>query len=94
MDANSQDGTKKEYTTPRWVQVWFLKRSRDTWKQKYKQLKADAKRLKNRANDATRSREGWRRQVQELKAENAALREQAALKKYGPVAAARDRATA
>ena len=44
---------------------------------------ADAKRLKNRVNDVTRSRESWRKQVEELEAQNAALREQAALKKSG-----------
>ncbi|HZK82268.1 MAG TPA: hypothetical protein VFC46_14400 [Humisphaera sp.] len=82
MDASSQDGKKKEYITVHRVQAWFLGRSRDNWKQEHKKLKANAKRLKNRVNDVTRSRES--RQVGELKAENAALREQAALKKYGP----------
>lgn len=81
MDASSQDGKKKEYVTVHRVQAWFLGRSRDNWKQKYKKVKAHAKRLQNRVNDVTRSRESWRRQVEELKAENAALREQAALKK-------------
>lgn len=84
MDASiGQDGREKEYVTPRWVQAWFLKRSRDKWKQKYVKLKSDEKRLKNRVNDVTRSRESWRKRVEELEAENAALREQAALKKSG-----------
>lgn len=83
MDAMSQDGNKKQYTTPQRVQVWFLGRSREKWKKKYKQLKAEAKRLQNRVNDVTRSRQSWRSQVQELQAEVAALREQAALKKDG-----------
>jgi chromosome segregation ATPase len=94
MDATSQDGNKKAYTTAHRVQAWFLGRSRDNWRQKYKQLKADAKRLKNRVNDVNRSRESWRKRVAELERENAALREQAALKKYGPDSAARDRAAA
>jgi len=81
MDAISQDGPKREYTTPRWVQVWFLGRSRDNWKRKYMRLKAQAKRLQNQVNDVSRSRESWRKQVQELEARNAALQEQAALKK-------------
>jgi hypothetical protein len=51
---------KAAYTTPRWVQVWFLRRSRDNWKRKYMELKADAKRLQNRVNDVTKSRERWR----------------------------------
>lgn len=91
MDATSQDG-KKKYTTIHRVQAWFLQRSRDNWKQKYKDLKIRAKRLQNRVNDVSRSREGWRKRVEELEAQNAVLRE-AALKKYGPGAAARDRAT-
>jgi len=89
MEATSQEGTRK-YSTPRWVQAWFLQRSRNNWKQKYQRLKADAKRLRNHVNDAVRSREKWReqaeqenRRVKELEAENAALREQAALKKEG-----------
>jgi uncharacterized protein YlxW (UPF0749 family) len=83
MDAISQDGDKKKYTTPQRVQVWFLGRSRDNWKRKYMELKAKAKRLQNHVNDATRSRESWRQQVRELEAQNAALRKQAALKKSG-----------
>ena len=90
MDATSQGGHGK-YTTPRWVQVWFLRRSRDNWKRKYQRLKEDAKRLQNRVNDVTHSREKWREQAEredrrakELEARNAALQEQqAALKKEG-----------
>jgi len=81
---------KRSYSTPRWVQVWFLRRSRDNWKRKSKELRTKAKRLQNCVNDVTRSREKWREQtkqtdqrVKELEAENAALREQAALKKDG-----------
>lgn len=82
MDACvSQDGGKKRFTTPRWVQVWFLQRSRDNWKKKYQELKAESKRLLNRVNDVSKSREKWRQQVEQLEAENAALRKQAALKK-------------
>ncbi len=89
MDAISQDGDKKKYPTPRWVQVWFLQRSRDNWKKKYKELKFEAKRMRNRVKDVTDSRENWRGQteqqeqrINELEAENAALREQVAKKKY------------
>jgi len=91
MDVREQDG-KVKYTTPRWVQAWFLGRSRDRWKQKYKDLKVEAKRLQNRVNDVTKSREKWRdeaerlrERVQELEAQTAALQQQdAALKKDGP----------
>jgi SMC interacting uncharacterized protein involved in chromosome segregation len=86
-----QDG-KPKYKTPRWVQVWFLGRSRDGWKRKYQELKEDAKRLQNRVNDVTKSRAQWReeaeqlsRRIQELEAQNAALQERAAAsKKDGP----------
>jgi predicted nuclease with TOPRIM domain len=83
MDAKIQEGGKRRYTTPSWVQAWFLGRSRDNWKAKYKGLKTEAKRLKNRVEDARRSREMWEQRAKKLEAENAALREQAALKKSG-----------
>jgi uncharacterized protein YlxW (UPF0749 family) len=82
MDAIGQDGKQTKYKTARWVQVWFLGRSRDNWKRKYKELKTQAKRLKNQVNDVTRSRQRWRRRAEDLEKENAALRE-AALKKDG-----------
>ena len=89
MEPTSHDD--KQYTTPRWVQKWFLQRSRDNWKRKYMKLKSDAKRDQNRANDATKSRKKWRgktkeleQRVRELEAQNALLQEQlAALKKGG-----------
>lgn len=83
MDAKTREGGKRSYTTPSWVQAWFLGRSRDNWKAKYKQLKVEAKRLQNRVNDVSASRRKWRERAEELEAENAALQEQAALKKYG-----------
>jgi SMC interacting uncharacterized protein involved in chromosome segregation len=92
MDVLEQQDSKVKYTTPRWVQAWFLGRSRDRWKQKYKELKVEAKRLQNRVNDVTKSREKWRseaqqlhQRAQELETQTAALQEQvAALKKDGP----------
>ena len=78
---SGRDGNTRSYTTPRWVQVWFLRRSRDNWKKKHRALKAERKRLLNRVSDVTRSREKWRQRAGRLEAENAALREQAALKK-------------
>jgi len=91
MNAASQDDTKVAYTTPRWVQVWFLRRSRDNWKEKYMKLKTDAKRLQNRVNDVNKSREKWRgdsqeleQRIRELESRNAILQQQVeALKKDG-----------
>jgi len=90
MSTTGQEDRPK-YTTPARVQAWFLHRSRETWKKKYKDLKSHAKRLQNRVNDVTKSREHWRQErdslaerVRELEADNAALQEQvAALKKDG-----------
>ncbi len=91
MKTAGQEDTKVAYTTPRWVQAWFLRRSRDNWKAKYVELKTDSKRLQNRVNDVSKSREKWREEtkqleerVSKLETENAALQEQlAALKKDG-----------
>jgi hypothetical protein len=79
-DVRGSEQNEAEYTTPRWVQVWFLRKSRRLWKSKYRALKVECKRLQNRVNDTTKSREKWRddakefaRRVRELEAENAAL---------------------
>ena len=90
MDATKQDD--REFSSPPWAQRWFLKRSRDLWKQKYMGVKADVKRQANRVNDVTKSRDKWRAQYEEaqqqlktLKDENNALQQQLAdLKKIGP----------
>lgn len=95
MEAANLEQSKGTYKTSHRVQAWFLGKSRQRWKQKYKKLKVDNKRLKNRVADVTKSREKWRqqaeelsRQVQELQAKTAALQEQdAAKKKYGPPSA-------
>jgi chromosome segregation ATPase len=98
MDVQDQQDGKVKYKTPRWVQAWFLSRSRARWKQKYRDLKAEAKRLQNRVNDVTKSREEWRdearqlsRRVQELETQYARMQEQvaAASKKNGPDAGCR-----
>jgi hypothetical protein len=91
MATTSPDAHSVDYQSPPWAQRWFLKRSRDNWKEKYMALKSDAKRLENRVTDVTKSRAKWCAQtkhlaerVQTLEAENAALQEQlAALKKDG-----------
>lgn len=92
MDATQQ--VDRPYASPSWAQRWFLKRSRDLWKQKYMGVKAEVKKQTNRANDVAKSREKWRAQTEQLqeeleaqKAENAALQQQLAdLKKTGAAA--------
>jgi septal ring factor EnvC (AmiA/AmiB activator) len=91
MKTTGQDDEKVAYKTPRWVQVWFLQRSRNNWKKKYMKLKTDMKRVQNRVNDVSKSREKWHgdsqeleQRVRELDARNTALQEQLeALKKDG-----------
>ena len=82
MQTDSKD-KQREYSTPARVQAWFLQRSRDNWKHKYMDVKADAKRLQNCVNDVSKSREHWRQQteqltrrVKELEAANAELQRQ------------------
>jgi septal ring factor EnvC (AmiA/AmiB activator) len=83
MDASTVEAPKAEYTTPHRVQAWFLGRSRDRWKEKYMDLKAEAGRLERRVADVTKSREKWRheaqelrRRIQELEVQTVALQEQ------------------
>lgn len=97
MDVPVQQDGKVKYTTPAYVQAWFLGRSRQRWKQKYKDLKIEEKRLQNQVNDTRKSREKWRKEAEELQdrvleleAQTASLQTQtAALKKDGPGAAPR-----
>ncbi len=83
MDGDEQDRGTAAYKSPRHAQVWFLARSRRTWKKKYMELKVQQKRLLNRVRDVTKSREKWQGEaradsarVQELEAENAALKKE------------------
>lgn len=88
-----------EYSTPRWVQVWFLKRSRDSWKRKALARKGELKRWKNCAADVSKSRDRWRaeaerlrQQAKELEKDKVPLSHQsAAKKKDGPGALAGSR---
>jgi hypothetical protein len=80
--VNSSDQDRKPaYTTSKQVQAWFLRRSRDRWKQKYADLKAQCKRDRQRVADMDRSRAQWRdraeraaRDLEGLQAENDRLR--------------------
>jgi chromosome segregation ATPase len=84
MDAavNSSDqDSKPAYTTSKQVQAWFLRRSRDLWKTKYADLKAEFKRARQRVADMDRSRAQWRDRaeraaadLERLQTENARLR--------------------
>lgn len=67
---------KPAYRSPKHAQVWFLRRSRDLWKNKYRGLKALAKRLQNRVNDVTKSRQLWRDRAEDAEARLADLQRQ------------------
>jgi SMC interacting uncharacterized protein involved in chromosome segregation len=92
MDVSTEKAPKAEYTTSYRIQAWFLGQSRDRWKRKYMDLKAEVGRLQRRVADMAKSREKWRddtkelrQRVQELEAQTVALQEQtAALKKDRP----------
>jgi hypothetical protein len=80
---NSKQGVanKKSYLSPHHAQVWFLRRSRDGWKNKYAILKKGEKRLENRVRDVTKSRDRWASQsamnaarLKEVEIENEALK--------------------
>jgi glutamate-1-semialdehyde aminotransferase len=80
MDASDAGtgGERRAYTTPKQVQAWFLRKSRDLWKAKCQRRRAEARRLARQVADVTKSREKWRRRAEGLEAEVAALREQRA----------------
>ena len=66
--------------------VWFFKKSRNNWKDKYQSLKANLKGLKNQLAAVTRSRQRWRteaglaaRRVDALEAELAEVRSRVAV---------------
>ena len=87
-DVMEDTAERVGYTTPFRVQAWFLRRSRDKWKQKAKARKEQSKRWENRAADVSKSRERWRgeaeqlrQRVEELESQNAALSNQAAAEK-------------
>jgi predicted nucleic acid-binding Zn-ribbon protein len=62
-----------QYKTPKRVQAWFLQKSRNRWRRKYRELKQEQKRLRNCVADVSKSREKWRQEVQELRERNKQL---------------------
>ncbi len=78
MDATTSQVEPSVYTTSKQVQAWFLKRSRDLWKQKYGGLKVEIKRLKQRVADVGASRDGWRDEADTARREARELRAQIA----------------
>jgi hypothetical protein len=81
MDMDATIGTSPQdkppaYTTSKQVQAWFLGRSRDRWKKKYRQLKVESKRLRQRVADVDTSRANWRGEAETARCEAQTLRVQ------------------
>jgi hypothetical protein len=91
MDGNDAGVVELKYLSPPHAQIWFLKRSRKTWKRRWRDLRTKYKQATNRAADVSKSREMWRgrakaavQRAKELAAENDALKQELqALKKSG-----------
>jgi dipeptidase len=91
MDATAEPTgtpTREDYTSRPGALIWFFRKSRDRWKQKYQELKATVKGFKNQIAAVTKSREQWRLKAEQsserasaLEAENRELRAQAAADK-------------
>jgi hypothetical protein len=56
--------------------IWFFKKSRNNWKEKYRALKATVKGLKNQLAAVTASRARWRTQAEQAARRVAALEAQ------------------
>lgn len=81
----TQAATRKEYKSPTSALKWCFERSRDRWKDKYKELKATVKGYKNNIADLSKSRDQWRlkadqarEQLSAVEGENHKLRVQIA----------------
>lgn len=84
MDATSDRATTANsatYSSRPGALVWSFRKSRDGWKRKYQELKAQVKAYKNQIAAVTKSRQQWRTQAEDaqaqlvaLQAENAAWR--------------------
>ena len=79
MDAPTrtcQQDKEPAYTTSKQVRAWFLRRSRDLWKNTYAELKVESKRLNQRVGDVCNRRAGWRSEADAARQEAQALRTQ------------------
>jgi len=83
MEGDCSTKATVGYKSPKHAQIWFLGRSRRTWKNKYKLAKTEQKRLRNGLADVTKSRDAWRAKqetadarLKQLEAESAALAKQ------------------
>ena len=66
----------KSYRSPRYKLVQFFERSRDGWKRKAQERKAQIKRFSGRLQKLRASRDRWKERAQALGGELAQVRQQ------------------
>ena len=74
----SSSEVSSTFKSPVRILARFFQSSRDNWKQKYVDLKAEIKRYKNQAADARRSRDAWKNKVRALEEQMRRLEEELA----------------
>jgi hypothetical protein len=60
MDDATSTSSFDTFTSPWRNLAWCFRKSRDSWKKKYRDLKREQKRLQNQLRDVRKSREHWR----------------------------------
>jgi chromosome segregation ATPase len=75
-EAETPERGTKEYKSRPGALIWFFRKSRDLWKNKYQELKVSFKLLKNRVADLTKSREFWKEKAKQAQGQVAALETQ------------------
>ena len=76
MDAATEAppaAAREDYKSRPGALIWFFKKSRNNWKEKYRALKASVKGLKNQLAAVTRSRAEWRAKAEAAGRRAAAL---------------------
>ena len=90
MDAATEaipTATREDYKSRPGALIWFFKKSRNNWKDKYRSLKATVKGLKNQLAAVTKSRAEWRAEAEDA-ARRAAVLEAELAELRGRIAAA------
>jgi chromosome segregation ATPase len=75
MEMAVEGKAERRFKSPNRILARSFRLGRDNWKAKYKKLKEELKRMKNRVADARRSREQWSSKAQQLQAELGRLKQ-------------------
>ena len=65
MDDTTETGSFTSFLSPWRNLAWSFRKSRESWKTKYLELKRAQKRLQNQLRDVRKSREHWRQQAEQ-----------------------------